>query len=237
MALNYSPQIITDSLTIALDAADINSYPKSGATWYDISGNGNNAALANGISYSSANRGILQLDGTDDYIATTSVNTLGGISNHAFEMWIKSSGLGTGQSIGGLYCPDYGIITYIASDGNIVYYVYNTDAGYPGTYLFSLGTSGVNMFDNNWHHIVCTRGNGNPANIYVDGVLKVSSGNTGTWSGSTIWSSMPTYIGNNPNNVGYLFYGSMAVVKLYKKYLTAAEVTQNYNAQKSRFGL
>lgn len=237
MALHYSPRIVTDNLTIALDAADRISYPGSGATWFDISGNANNVTLNNGISYSSANNGILTLDGTNDSITAPSVNSLGGIPNHAFEMWVKSSGLGSGQSIGGLFCPDYGIISYIDSSGNVIYYIYNTDAGYPGVYIASISTSGVNIFDNNWHHIVCTRSNNSPAYIYVDGVLRASSGNTGLWSGATIWSDMNMSIGNNPNNVGYLYYGSMAVVKLYKKRLLASEIQQNYLAQKSRFGL
>ena len=63
MALNYSPQIITDGLTIALDAADTNSYPKSGATWYDVSGNNSNGVLTNGPTFSSANRGNIVFDG------------------------------------------------------------------------------------------------------------------------------------------------------------------------------
>jgi hypothetical protein len=100
-----------------------------------------------------------------------------------------------------------------------------------------ISTSGVNVFDNNWHHIVCTRGDNAPAYVYVDGIIRASSSTTGIWSGATIWSSMNMSIGNNPNNVGYLFYGSMAVAKLYKKQLTTIEVQQNFLAQKSRFGL
>jgi hypothetical protein len=43
MALNYGPSIVKDGLVLALNAADVNSYPGSGNTWYDVSGNGNNA--------------------------------------------------------------------------------------------------------------------------------------------------------------------------------------------------
>jgi hypothetical protein len=48
---------------------------------------------------------------------------------------------------------------------------------------------------------------------------------------------MNTSIGNNPNNVGYLFNGSIGLTKIYRKYLSQQEIQQNYNAQKSRFGL
>jgi len=177
------------------------------------------------------------LDGTNDVIYAPSVNSFGGIPNHTFEMWVKSPGLGPGKSVGGLFCPDYGMITYIGADGNVTYYLYSTDAGYPGSYIASIGTSGVNIFDNQWHHLAFTRANSEPARIYVDGVLKVSSVNTGNWSGTTIWSGMNIQIGNNPNDAYYNLLGNIAVAKMYKRALTASEILQNYNATKSRFGL
>lgn len=175
-------------------------------------------------------------DGTDDVIYAPSCNSLGGLSEQALEIIVKTPGLGAGNSIGGLICPDYGQISYIAGNGNIVYYLYSTDAGYPGTYVIILETSGVNIFDNKWHHIVCTRGNAG-CNIYVDGVSKASGAGGGTWSGSNIWSNMNTSIGNNPNNVGYYLNGNIAVAKIYKKYLSASEVQQNYQKYKTRFNL
>jgi len=237
MALTYSPQIVIEQLILALDPGDKNSYPGSGTTWTNLVNSSLNASLINGVSFSTTNIGTMVMDGTDDTIYAPSANTFGGLSNQSFEIWVKSPGLGPGKNIGGLICPDYGQISFIAGDGNIVYYVYNTDQGYPGTFLFYITTSGVNVFDNKWHHIVCTRGNSNPANIYVDGILKVSSGNTGTWSGTTIWSAMATQIGNNPNDQYHNLLGSIGPTRIYKKYFSQAEVLQNYNAQKSRFGL
>lgn len=234
MAEIQGPKIVRDGLVLALDAADKNSYPGSGTTWFDVSGNSNNGTLVNGPTYSTSNNGILQLDGTNDLISAPSCNTLGGLSEQAFEIWVKSSGLGPGKSIGGLICPDYGQISYIDSGGNVVYYIYSTDGGYPGVYLFSNSTSGVNIFDNKWHHIVCTRGN-SEYNIYVDGISRASGNGGGTWSGATIWSGMNTQIGNNPNDVYHNLYGNIALAKIYKKYLSAKEVLQNYNVTKTRF--
>ena len=236
MALKYGPRIVVDGLVLALDAADINSYPESGTTWYDVSGNGNNSTLQGGTTYNTSNNGILQLDATDDLILAPSCNALGGLPQQALEIWVKTPGLGSGQSIGGLICPDYGQISYIDSGGNVVYYNYSTDGGYPGVYLFSNSTSGVSVFDNKWHHIVCTRGDVT-YNIYIDGISRASGASGGTWTGANIWSSMSTSIGNNPNNSGYLFNGSIGLVKIYRKYLSQQEVQQNFNATKTRFGL
>ena len=70
MACNSGPDIIEDGLVLCLDAANINSYPKSGTTWSDLSGNGNHGALQNmdGANFSSDNRGTLSFDGTNEYI-------------------------------------------------------------------------------------------------------------------------------------------------------------------------
>jgi len=236
MALYHSPLVVTDGLVLYVDAANRKSYPGTGTLWTNLVNSSLSTSLYNGVSFSTASIGTMVMDGTDDYIAGPSANDFGGLSEQALEIWVKSSGLGPGKSIGGLICPDYGQISYIAPDGNIVYYLYSTDAGYPGTYVISIGTSGVNIFDNQWHHIICTRGSAG-CNIYVDGVSRVSAAGGNTWSGANIWSGMATQIGNNPNNVYYNLLGSIGLVRIYKKYLSQAEVTQNFNALRTRFGI
>ena len=59
--------IIDDGLVLYLDAANTKSYPGSGTTWTDLSGNGNNGTLENGVGYNSGNGGSLVFDGVDDY--------------------------------------------------------------------------------------------------------------------------------------------------------------------------
>ena len=152
MAFGNGPRIVNNGLVLCLDASDRNSYPGSGTTWFDVSGKNNNSSLNNGPTYSSDNNGTIVLDGTNDIIYAPSCNDLGGLQNQTFEIWVKSPGLGPGKYVGGLICPDYGQISYIGADGNITYYIYNTDAGYPGTYTLSIGTSGVNKdgVDGKW---------------------------------------------------------------------------------------
>ena len=69
--------IVTDGLVLRLDAGNRNSYPGSGTTWTDLSGNGNNGTLsATSIGYNSANGGSLVFDGTDDYVNLSFVNPI-----------------------------------------------------------------------------------------------------------------------------------------------------------------
>lgn len=61
------PGISDDDLKIHLDAANTNSYPGSGNTWYDISGH-NNHATRNSATWNSS--GYFIFDGSNDYFTT-----------------------------------------------------------------------------------------------------------------------------------------------------------------------
>jgi hypothetical protein len=68
MAFFNSPNIVTSGLVLAWDAANPKSYPGSGTAIYDLSGNGNNGTLYNGVGFSTNYKGVLTFDGTNDYI-------------------------------------------------------------------------------------------------------------------------------------------------------------------------
>jgi hypothetical protein len=68
MAFFHSPNIVTNGLVLAWDAANPKSYPGSGTAIYDLSGNGNNGTLYNGVGFSTNYKGVLTFDGTNDYI-------------------------------------------------------------------------------------------------------------------------------------------------------------------------
>jgi hypothetical protein len=80
-------RIVTSGLVLALDAADRNSYPGSGTTWTDVSGNGNNGTLTNGPTFS--NNSIV-FDGVDDYVVVGSFNQLPtGSSARTVNIWFN----------------------------------------------------------------------------------------------------------------------------------------------------
>jgi hypothetical protein len=88
MATEGGPNIITDGLVLALDAASPRSYPGTGTTWYDVSGYGNNGTLTNGPTF---NSGSIVFDGVNDYLKTPSIPNFRTIS-----LWVKTSNTGTG---------------------------------------------------------------------------------------------------------------------------------------------
>jgi len=134
MALNYGPNIVTNGLVLALDAADKNSYPGSGTTWYDISGNNKHFTLdASGINWNSAGYFTLA-DGGASYAGSTSTST-----TSTMVFWMRSTDL---QSLfwegndGSYYVGAY-------RSGNKEYY---NNCGSPQFLLNTVDTA--NIYDN-----------------------------------------------------------------------------------------
>ena len=67
MGIAAGPDIVQSGLVLDLDASDKNSYPGSGTTWYDLSGNKNHCTLYNGPISSTTYGGMITVDGVDDY--------------------------------------------------------------------------------------------------------------------------------------------------------------------------
>ena len=90
------PNIIKDGLVLTLDASSQRSYPGSGTTWYDLSGNGNNGTLTNGPTFDSGNGGSIVFDGTNDYVNGPTTNSVIGnnISLISLSAWVKITGTG-----------------------------------------------------------------------------------------------------------------------------------------------
>ena len=95
MGLRHSPKIVTDGLVLCLDAANVKSYPGSGDTWYDLSGNGYDGTLINGASYDSTDKCIV-FDSTNEevYATLSGVNTTSGLYNtvdffYVLDRWNK----------------------------------------------------------------------------------------------------------------------------------------------------
>jgi len=70
---NYTGGIVTNGLVLNLDAAKTDSYPGTGTTWRDLSGNNNNGTLTNGPTFSGVGKqASIVFDGVDDYCGITS---------------------------------------------------------------------------------------------------------------------------------------------------------------------
>jgi hypothetical protein len=228
MAFGNGPRIVTDGLVLALDAGDRNSYPGSGTTWRDMSGNGNNSTLTNGPTFSSLNGGAIVYDGIDDY----SINTLSaGFTQAMTVITVAKSTNSTWNSIAGLGSARYAngyIIHNNQGDTSTTFYLLDSSGGYTG--LNSVTPTNIQNY--NFYGLTT---DGSTHKIYLNGyetfttTVSISRTNTG--------SPQSNYLGLDSTIAGRHTAEQVAIHLIYNRSLTASEILQNYNAQKSRFNL
>ena len=218
MGLIHSPRIVTDGLVLALDAGNTKSYGGSGTTVTDLSSSGNNATL-DGATYVSGNPDYFEFGGDNDHIDLSS-GMFNCNSNFTFSCWVNSDTTGTVLTI--IASPSIGALQIRLETSNQVQIVDSN--------IVNVGTfSGFTASSSTWYNIVVVR-NSNTYSLYVDGeyISNFTSSNTYTYNANMI--------GLNVSN-SEDWDGKISFISCYDIVLTAAEITQNFNALRGRFGV
>jgi hypothetical protein len=173
----FSPRIVTSGLVLALDAADRNSYPRTGTTWRDLSGNSNTGTLTNGPVFSNTNGGSITTDGIDDYINLgNAVSIKMGTGNFTISTWVKiltQTGPATFKGVitskqAAAAAAGYGFYW----NNSVNKFLWSTANGSSSSEIFTTNTwsSLVNV----WANIVMIRQNGatNNGHFYINGVYE-----------------------------------------------------------------
>lgn len=248
MAANAGPDIVEDGLVMYLDAGSVKSYPGSGTTWTDVSRTGNNATLTNGPTFNSSNLGSIVFDGTDDYGSITDNTSLYFPNTMSIQMFVKVDTIPPASN---------GNRMYIITKGDSSNYEWQTsinnfssDFGkwcflnYAGTSpggaldggSFRGRASNSNAVAGVWTNVAFVVTDvANPNDVYINGVLD----NGSTLSQNTMYKSDGTSnVRLGTRNFGEKYLdGNLATVLIYNRALSAAEIAQNYNALKTRFGI
>ena len=222
MATKYSPKIITNGLVLSLDAANTKSYPKSGTTWTDLSGNSNTGTLTNGPTFSNANGGSIVFDGVDDYVNIPYNSILNSSTTFTVDFWFKSNNIAPEQvffsTTNTSLTSGYHIQVYVSK---ILLQVYPG-----GAYTFASQTLSSNTF----YNVSVTYNSGNII-YYINGT------SAGTANYIFTPSNIDVAIGKFTYNNSLYLNGNIPSFKFYNRALSQTEITQNYNSLKTRFGL
>jgi hypothetical protein len=241
MGIQYNPRIVTDGLVLPLDAGNVKSYPGSGTTWTDLSGRGNTGTLTNGPTYSSANGGSIVFDGVDDYISIGSQSLVGsGNTPFSVELWFYNTKNWTsGQE---------NVIIRVKQDTEFFVSLNNSSGTFNIYAVFRGATQwGIPVtksdYVNRWVclTVVYNGGDKNTAtsyDIYSNGVkLPYGTTNFGGAGGVSNCNILGAD-GTSGCNAALTFYqGNISAYKVYNKALSASEISQNYNALRSRYGI
>ena len=235
MGFYRGPNIITDGLVFAVDAGSERSYPNpgTGTVVNSLSGT-NTGTLVNGVGFNSNNGGSWTFDGVDDYILYSTTQDVGTVFTVNF--WIKPNGKARQSVISNGY-------PYQQNKGFLICCPGNTPNS--NSFFLSLGqddnyvTAANNSLTQGvWQMVTCrVDGPSNLMRFYVNGTETNYShqgyGNT----------TLQYNVGNlltgwrTTSNANDDLESPVSCIQMYNRALTAAEILQNFNAQKSRFGL
>jgi len=220
------PDIITDGLVFAVDAGSTRSYPGSGTTGTDLISS-ESITLNNGVGFSTDKGGTWTFDGSDDYIQTSFGQNIVS-TGFSVNFWFNVTGNAT--------C--FFMQMYVSADVNTVFRIERNSIG-ANSIEFGHSPNGsggiseltsTNFPNDVWQS--CTIAyNGSTKYIYRNGVLdtSVSSSDVYFYTGAIL------RIAARQDGTLLPINGKMPSVKVYNKALSAAEILQNYNAQKNRF--
>lgn len=224
MGIAYNTSIVKDRLAIYLDPANSKSYPGTGSTWFDLSGNANHATLYNSPTFSG---GRIQFNGTNQYASITANQTsLDFRYEQTIMIWEYHTFTVGRRNIWDQAYGGYG--TWTHEQGTYIAYYYG-DSGVNNVPYTALGSTSTPT--GQWNCMTSVRDVSNIV-FYTNTTAGASMVNA--------YADQPVTSANIQIGLGYTgvyWEGFMGPILVYDKALTQVEIQQNYNAIKSRFGL
>ena len=215
--------VVTTGLQLYLDAGNASSYPGSGTTWTDLSGNNLTGTLTNGPTYSATNGGSIVFDGSNDYVQCLGSLT---VTAATFVTWIKRNG-SQGQYDGILFSRGTNTTGMNFQTSNQLGYHWN-DAG--NTYNWQ---SGLTIPDATWCMIAVS-----VTSTAATAYLCQTGGTTTATNTVNHASSLLNDIKIAQDDAGSRYFnGNIAIAQLYNIALSAGQVSTNFEADRARFGV
>jgi len=215
--------VVTTGLQLYLDAGNASSYPGSGTAWTDLSGNSRDGTLTNGPTYSATNGGSIVFDGTNDYVQCTGSLT---VTAATFVTWIKRNG-SQGTYDGILFSRGTNTTGMNFYTSNQLGYHWNDSSS---TYNWS---SGLTIPDATWCMIAVS-----VTSTAATAYLCQTGGTTTATNTVNHASSLLNDIKLAQDDAGSRFFnGNIAIAQLYNIALSADQISTNFQADRTRFGV
>jgi len=230
--------VIEDGLILHVDAGNVSSYPGSGTTWFDVSGNGNHLTLFNSPTFSVNN---LTFNGTNQHARTSSTLNLSGFNAVTVEIDFRCNF--TTSPTGMLFehgpnwnntSMSFGLVPNTDSSTTYVNDENHTNQ-FQGTGVFNyngINSTNIKVHSNHWSRVSDSTGR----LAYMDGALR------NIVVGSSVTSSFPAfrndflYVASRAANSIFIRV-SIFAIRIYNRKLSAQEIAHNFQAVRSRYGI
>ncbi len=218
--LGSSSSVITNGLTMWVDAQNPSSYPGTGSTWFDLSGNAADLTLVNSPTYTSASPAYFTFASASSQSATGTTPNRLPATQYTKTVWFRlntyvDNNIVSSES-GGHFMYFAGTSTMYCGHTN--WPAYNA---FPSATTFSLNT---------WYYAAVTFNTTDGMKLYVNGTLN-----------SAYTGNLSPHGGDGSVNVGRFgagnfMNGRVSEFYCYNNALSASDILNNYNATKSRYG-
>jgi hypothetical protein len=225
-------KIVIDGLIFYIDAAQLRSYPGSGTSWFDLSGNnrtGTFGASTAAPTFNSSNGGSISFDGSNDKVGFSDTSLPSGTSSRTFSIWFYFNVMQLQAAI------SYGTPNVTNSRqhwaiGTLNNRIWMTTEG--PNYNFGDTTRTINT----WYFVTATY-DGTNLTRFING-SQVATNNLVT-DGAQINTTLNGNftIGDYTSTAQFPWNGRVAHVMIHNRALSSTEILQNYNATRLRFGL
>lgn len=223
MSAGFNPKIVTNGLVLHLDAANIKSYPKTGTSCNDISGQGYTATFVNNIAYENSNLGFFSINNLDEEPSITT-NFILALQDFTASVWFRR--VGSFNIFDSERIVDKSLAQgfWLGRSGT------NSNL-WGGGVRESTSPFGryITLNSGDWHYLVSRR-SGTTHTIFGDGITNTT---TGTVS-NTALSTASLRLGADGRGTS-VFNGNIAMVSVYNRALSDSEILQNFNATRGRF--
>jgi hypothetical protein len=229
MGINYNPTIVRDGLVLCLDAANVKSYPGTGNTWFDISGNSRNLTIFGSPLHNPSGYFTFANNQTTQYMMRFPFETP--TTAITYSCWFRSN----------FIQPNQTPFTYsVGGDNEMLFFTNSNTQLAPHPKGISIGIDTTNM-TNVWVNFVWSRISSTGLNLFYRDGVQIGS-YTGN-AGSNIVQGGHLIIGQEADTPGGGFDpgqnldGDFSRLEVYDRALTPAEIQQNFNAIRGRYGI
>jgi hypothetical protein len=219
MSVFYNTTIITSGITLYLDAANKKSYPGTGTSWFDLSGNNQTFTINGPVTYNSANNGYLEFNSSTEYTQSNSAVSLAR-NNITVDLWVRVYTHGDWNDF---------VSNNWVNNGWLMF-------GSSSLWVFGIAKSNVQYIASNshnnstsWTNLIGTY-DGSTVRLYVNGVV---SSTTASLAAAILDTNYVIRVAQQGDPGAY----DISTIKVYNRALSASEAYQNFNALRGRYGL
>jgi len=219
--VNDYDNIVTNGLVLNLDAGRAKSFGGDGTTWRDLSGNGNNGTLVGGVGFTADDGGSMVFNGTTSSISIPNPLNQSNLTQiWTVSAWVNVTNKSTQTLVGGL---SNGVHINWFGNGTLLYLNGGGDDYY---------TYGSSITNTGWCLITFRFRNSDGSRTIYKNTTNISTSGPNNTSTPLAQSSTFT-IGSG---VGFV-EGNISQISIYNRYISDTEVSQNFNALRSRYSI